>query len=112
MAQEFLSPLEHMLLTAVVLLGNDAYGMAIFEKAQELGKPYKVKVPYGSIYATLDRMERAGWLKSWLSAPIAERGGRRRRHYQLQGLGQKLLRDSNAFHNDLGGKLKVAWGMA
>src|ERR1041384_6012440 len=84
---------EQIVLTAVLLMEENAYGMAVHEKVEELyGRP--VKLP--QVYVTLDRMEEKGYVKSWLTDPIPQRGGRRKRCFRLLSLGERVLADSRA----------------
>jgi DNA-binding PadR family transcriptional regulator len=85
---------EQVVLTAVLTLGDDAYGVSIFRKAQDLVAPRTVSL--GAVYVTLDRMEDKGYLTSWLSDPTPERGGRAKRRYKLQPAGEAALQESAA----------------
>jgi PadR family transcriptional regulator PadR len=87
-----LGQFEQLVLTAVLALGDAAYGVNIHAKVEELSKPRKVA--RGAVYATLDRMEDKGLVASWLSDPTPERGGRSRRHYRLEKSGEKALREA------------------
>lgn len=87
-----LGQFEQIVLTAVLALGDNAYGVTIHAKVEELSKPKKVT--RGAVYATLDRMEDKGLIASWLSDPTPKRGGRSRRHYRLEKSGQQALRES------------------
>lgn len=87
-----LGQFEQIVLTAVLALGGNAYGVTIHAKVEELSRPKKVA--RGAVYATLDRMEDKKLIASWLSDPTPERGGRSRRHYRLEKSGQQALRES------------------
>jgi DNA-binding PadR family transcriptional regulator len=87
-----LGQFEQIVLTAVLALDDNAYGVTIHAKVEELSRPKKVA--RGAVYATLDRMEDKKLLASWLSEPTPERGGRSRRHYRLEKSGQQALRES------------------
>src|ERR1700742_3893663 len=87
-----LGQFEQVVLTAILALGDNAYGVTIHAKVEELYKPRKVA--RGAVYATLDRMEDKGLITSWLSDPTPERGGRSRRHYRLEKSGEKALREA------------------
>ena len=89
---ETLGQFEQIVLTAILALGDNAYGVTIHAKVEELSKPRKVA--RGAVYATLDRMEDKGLIASWLSDPTPERGGRSRRHYRIEKSGEKALRES------------------
>jgi PadR family transcriptional regulator PadR len=87
-----LGQFEQLVLTAVLTLGEVAYGVTIHAKVEELTHPRKVKL--GAVYATLDRLEDKRLIASWLSEPTKERGGRSRRHYRLEKSGQNALLES------------------
>jgi PadR family transcriptional regulator PadR len=71
---------EQMILLAVLQRKDDAYGIAIHD---ELARHTQRPVARGAVYMTLDRLEKKGLLKSTLSDPTAERGGRAKRCYTL-----------------------------
>lgn len=80
--------LEHLLLLAVMRLGEDAYGVTIRREIEErTGRP----VSLGAIYPTMDRLEALGYVSSTMSAPTAERGGRSRRYFTLEQAGEAAL---------------------
>lgn len=83
---------EQLVMTAVLILGDDAYGISIHRKVKELAEPRSVSL--GAIYITLDRMEDKGYLRSWLSEPTPQRGGRSKRRYELKSPGEKALRQA------------------
>ncbi len=87
-----LGQFEQIVLTAILTLDDNAYGVTINAKVEELSRPKKVT--RGAVYATLDRMEDKSLISSWLSEPTGERGGRSRRHYRLEKSGQQALRES------------------
>src|ERR1700709_2538871 len=87
-----LGQFEQIVLTAVLALDDNAYGVTIHAKVEELSRPKKVT--RGAVYATLDRMEDKSLIASWLSEPTGMRGGRSRRHYRLEKSGQQALRES------------------
>ena len=84
--------LEQAVLAAIVKLGPDAYGVTIHETVGMLTAPRTVSL--GAVYATLDRLEEKKLLRSWLSNPTPERGGRSKRHYKLEADGERALRES------------------
>jgi PadR family transcriptional regulator PadR len=89
---EPLGQFEQLVLTAILALGEDAYGVTIHAKVEDLSSPRKIA--RGAVYATLDRMEDKGLIASWMSEPTPERGGRSRRHYRLEKPGEKALRET------------------
>jgi DNA-binding PadR family transcriptional regulator len=92
MVQALIGQFEQLALTAILALGEKAYGVTIHEAVGALAAPKTVSL--GSVYATLDRLEEKGLIESWLSDPTPERGGRSKRHYRLQAAGARALRES------------------
>jgi len=85
---------EQLVLTAILSLRDDAYGVSIHAKVADLAKPKNVSL--GAVYVTLDRLEDKGYLTSWLADPTPERGGRSKRFYRLEALGERALQESVA----------------
>jgi len=99
---------EQLVLTAVLGLREEAYGVSIHSKVAELAAPKKVSL--GAVYVTLDRLEDKGFVTSWLSDPTPERGGRAKRCYRLQALGERVLRESAESVHRMHDVLSEAWG--
>lgn len=85
---------EQLVLTAILTLGEQAYGITIHRKVQVLAKPRSATL--GAVYVTLDRLEDKGFVSSWLSEPTPERGGRSKRYYRVEKTGERALRESTA----------------
>lgn len=85
---------EQLVLAAIRNLRENAYGVTIHAKAEDLARPRKISL--GAVYITLDRLEDKAFVSSWLSDPTAERGGRAKRHYRLEALGEQALQESAA----------------
>ena len=82
---------EQMVLLAVLQRRDDAYGVTIHE---EIARHTRRSVARGAVYMTLDRLEKKGLLKSTLSEPTADRGGRAKRCYSLTRSAVQALRAS------------------
>src|SRR5215831_8643977 len=86
-----LTTLEQHLLLAIIGLHPNAYGLSI----QEYIKDRTGREPStGSIYASLDRLEEKGFVKSRQGEATPERGGKRKLHFTITGSGQHTLRES------------------
>jgi PadR family transcriptional regulator, regulatory protein PadR len=90
--QLILGEFEQQVLAAVLLLGENAYGMTIHERVEEM-RP-RVVTSIGAVYTTLDRLEKKGLVRSWYSDPTPERGGRSKRYFAMEGAGERALRES------------------
>jgi len=109
MGQEnLLTYVEMNLMAAILLSENSAYGKTIYEKASELARPEKVS--YGSLYPTLERLEKRGFLSSTLGEPIAERGGKARRYFSVTGAGERAMKRSARLAGRVTERLSEAWG--
>ena len=82
---------EQMILLAVLQRKEDAYGVTIHD---ELARHTTRPLARGAVYMTLDRLEKKGLLKSTLSDPTAERGGRAKRCYALTKSAVQALKAS------------------
>lgn len=87
-----LGQFEQLVLSAILTLRENAYGVTIHSKVQELARPKAISL--GAVYVTLDRLEDKGLVASWLSDPTPERGGRAKRCYRLEALGERALQES------------------
>ena len=86
--RSYLGEFEQVVLLAVARLGGDGYGMTI-RREIELRTGRAVSI--GAVYATLDRLEKKGYLSSRVGEPTAQRGGRARRHFRLEDAGVRAL---------------------
>ena len=103
-----LGQFEQLVLTAILTLREDAYGVSIHAKAQELARPKPVSL--GAIYVTLDRLEDKGLVSSRLTDPTPERGGRAKRCYQLEALGERVLQESAVTAKRIWDVTSEIWG--
>src|SRR3954471_15039300 len=86
-----LGEFEHMVLLAVMRLGDDAYAVPVRD---EIVRCTGRDVSRGSIYITLDRLETKGYLRSRLADSTPERGGRAKRYYALRPRAVDALKES------------------
>jgi DNA-binding PadR family transcriptional regulator len=103
-----LGQFEQLVLTAILTLGDDAYGVTIHSKVQELALSKSISL--GAIYVTLDRLEDKGMVSSWLSDPTPLRGGRAKRCYRLEALGERALEESAATAKRVWDSIVEVWG--
>jgi PadR family transcriptional regulator PadR len=97
---DYLGDLEQLILTAVLLLGENAYGMTVHEKVEELAEGVR-EVSLGSAYTTLERLEQKGYIKSWFSDPTPERGGRAKKYFKVTALGEMAVKNSLRVANNM-----------
>lgn len=105
---DYASQFEQLVLTAILSLRADAYGVTIHRKVEELSTPRAVAL--GAIYVTLDRLEDKGLITSRLSDPTPERGGRAKRLYKLEALGERALQESTETAQRIWDAIAEVWG--
>ena len=87
----YLGEFEHMILLAILRLGDEAYGMSIRD---ELEAQAQREVTRSAAYITLERLTKKGYLATRMGDPSPERGGRAKRYYELTAAGKEALRES------------------
>ena len=89
--REFLGGFELLVLLALIRLGDEAYGVPISEAIEaSSGK----EVAMGSVYITLERLEKKGFVSSRLGEPTAERGGRAKTYFRITAKGLREVRQA------------------
>ncbi|MBI1355142.1 MAG: PadR family transcriptional regulator [Acidobacteria bacterium] len=87
-----LGEFEYLLASAVMRLGDKAYGAGVRAEMQaSTGR----KCSIGALYTTIDRLERKGLVETWMSDPTPQRGGRAKRMIRLTAEG---VRAAAAFY--------------
>lgn len=87
-----LGEFEELVLLIVLILQEEAYVLKIKD---EVYSQIKRNVAMGALHSTLSRLEKKGFLESEMLGATKERGGRRKRVYQLTGLGKQILKEAN-----------------
>jgi PadR family transcriptional regulator, regulatory protein PadR len=87
----YLGEFEHVVLLAILRLGDDAYAIPIRE---EIETRTDRGVARGALYTALERLETKGMLRSRMSDPLPERGGRSRRYFTITPAGLAAMRSS------------------
>ena len=82
--RDSLGEFEHLIVLALLRLGDEAYGVSV---RQEIESRTRREVSIGAVYATLDRLERKGYVKSRRGDPTPERGGRSKRFFRVTAKG-------------------------
>ena len=90
---DYLGEFEHMVLLSIMRLSDDAYGLAI---RNELASVAGRKPSSGSLYTTLDRMEKKGLIESLAGESTRERGDRPRRYVRVTAEGKTMLARSRS----------------
>lgn len=84
LGHDFLGEFEHIVLLALLRLDDRAYGVTV---RQEIEFRTSRAVSIGAVYATLNRLEMKGYVRSHRGDPTPERGGRSKRFFRVTGKG-------------------------
>ena len=89
---ESLGQFEQLVLTAVMALDpEEAYGMPIYSKVCELADR---EANLGSVYVTLERLQKKGYVAAKVSKATPDQGGKPRRFYRVLPAGMAALREN------------------
>lgn len=97
-----LSSQEELLMLAVCALGENAYGVTIRRHvSRATGREWSI----GAIYDPLYRLEQKGFVRSLLSDPTRERGGRSKRMFRVTKKGMDALEEHKKVRDTLWGTI-------
>ena len=86
--RDYLGEFEHIVVLALLRLEDRAYGVTV---RQEIEHRTGREVSIGAVYATLDRLERKGYVLSHPGDPTPERGGRSKRFFRITADGLEAV---------------------
>lgn len=93
-----LGEFEELVLLTIALLYDDAYSVAVVETlSQRLERPMSL----GAVHRTMQRLEEKGLVNSRFGDSTAERGGRRKRLFNVTVAGEQALQEARRIRNDL-----------
>lgn len=98
MKGSYLGELEELVLLTVGILYPEAYGVGVMD---EIEKQTGRSLNISAVHAVLTRLEEKGFLKSKMSEPTDERGGRRKRIFVLTAAGKRSLEEANEMRTQL-----------
>ena len=98
----YLGELEELILLMVALLNKEAYGVSITE---ELKKQAGREITISAAHAALHRLEEKGFVKSKMGGASTERGGRRKRLFQITAHGRQTLVELRDVRNSIWAQL-------
>ncbi len=93
---KLLSRTDEFVLLAVMYLKDLSYAVQIRKRLKEItDKTWS----YGALFISLERLVKKDLLNSYLTEPLNERGGRRKRIYTLTPEGEKALLEVKRMEN-------------
>lgn len=88
MARINIGEFEELVLLVVAILNDNAYGISVMEEIE--GQTNR-KINISAVHSALDRLEGKGFLESHIGGATKERGGRRKRYFKINTVGQEAL---------------------
>jgi len=98
----YLGEFEEIVLLAVGILRDEAYGVSV---RQEIENQTQRSVNIGAVHTALHRLEDKGYLISKFGEAEEVRGGKRKRLFTLTALGVKQLREAHAIRRQMWSQL-------
>jgi DNA-binding PadR family transcriptional regulator len=100
----YIGEFEELVLLTIANLAKDAYGVAILNDISERASR---KLSIGALHSTLTRLEEKGYISSYLGEPTNERGGRRKRYFEITDSAKAELSNMKALRDQLWAGSKV-----
>ena len=94
----YLGEFQEIVLLTILVLEENAYGVSVQE---EIEKRTGRGVSRGALHTAFTRLEEKGFIKSEYGGATAERGGRRKRFYQVTNLGKSSLNETKEVRDEL-----------
>ncbi|MCG8311406.1 MAG: PadR family transcriptional regulator [Cytophagales bacterium] len=91
MGKQYIGEFEELVLLLIVMLEEEAYGLAIRKALKEHADR---TVTIGAVHGTVNRLEKKGFVESALGGATESRGGRRKRIFTITASGKKALHRS------------------
>ena len=91
MGKAYIGEFEELILLLIVMLKDDAYGLAIRKALKEQAGRV---VTIGAVHGTVNRLEKKGFIRSTMGGATTLRGGRRKRIFSITASGKKVLQKS------------------
>jgi PadR family transcriptional regulator, regulatory protein PadR len=98
MKRASLGEFEEIVLLFVALLEGEGYGVNI---THEINEQTARGVRLNQVHAALQRLEDKGMIKSKMSDPTSERGGRRKRIFTISAYGRQTLQEIQTLRSAL-----------
>ena len=105
----YLGEFEELVLLTIATLGQEAYGVAIKD---EIEKRANRRISIGALHATISRLEDKGFLTSYLGGATAERGGRRKRFFELTSAAVEALTAMKSLRDELWQSAQIRLGFS
>ena len=93
-----LGEFEELVLLTSALLVDTAYSVTI---ADEIEKQTNRNVTLSTVHTALYRLEKKGYVESYMGGTTQDRGGRRKRLYRITAVGYDVLQQARQMRNKM-----------
>lgn len=94
----YIGEFEELVLLTIASLDSGAYGVSVKE---DIEKRASRTISIGALHSTITRLEEKGFIKSRFGDASQERGGRRKRMFELTYEGKLALHHMKALRDEL-----------
>ena len=94
----YLGEFEEIVMLAVAILHEEAYGYAI---GKEIENQTGRSPGLGAIHSALHWLEAKGFLQSYLAGATTKRGGKRRRFFHITNYGKKAVEEKRRVRENM-----------
>ena len=94
----YIGEFEELVLLTIASLDSGAYGVSVKE---DIEKRASRTISIGALHSTITRLEEKGFIKSRFGDSSQERGGRRKRMFELTYEGKLALHHMKALRDEL-----------
>lgn len=94
----YLGEFQEIVLLAILILEEEAYGVRIQE---EIGQQMNREVSRGALHTALTRLMDKGFLTAVMGEALAERGGRRKKIYSVTNSGKEVLKEARELREQM-----------
>lgn len=101
----YLGEFQELVLLSVLVLAKKAYGVSIQE---EIKSRTGRSISRGALHSALSRLEEKGFIQSAFGEASPERGGRRKKFYELTNLGQKALDEAKSIRENFYSSIQLS----
>lgn len=94
----YLGEFQEIVLLAILVLVEEAYGVSIQE---EISRRANRSVSRGALHTALSRLSEKGYISSYMGGATTERGGRRKRFFKVTENGNLALTTARELRNKM-----------
>ena len=94
----YIGEFEELVLLTITSLCDNAYGVSI---KNDVEKRTDRKISVGALHSTITRLEEKGLIRSKLGEPTQERGGKRKKFFEITNSGKAILHHVKNLRDEL-----------